>query len=82
MSIWYWSVALICKPMQGLQKARKLRRNEVVMQVGNGDGIATQDRWSHAFSLSSRFILGPNNSYFVPELCKNIMFWIMRRIFL
>ena len=64
--------------MQGLQKAHKLRRNKDVMLVKDGDGIATQDRWNHGFSLSSRFILGSNNSYYVPELYKTLCFGLCK----
>ena len=44
-----------------------------MMQVVNSDGIAAQDRRSHVFSLSTRFILELNNCYFIPKLSKNII---------
>ena len=60
--------------MQGLQKIRKLSRNEVMMRVNNGDGIAAQAVRVMSLSLPSRFILELNNCYFIPKLCKNIIF--------
>ena len=67
------SVAHICNTMQGLQKVRKLERNEVVMRVGNGEGVSAQAVGVMSLSLPSGFILELNKCYFVPKLCKNII---------
>ena len=68
------SVADICNMMEGLQKIHKMSRNEVVMHVRNGDGIAAQAVGVMSLSLPSGFILELNNCYFVPKLCKNIIY--------
>ena len=67
------SVAHICNSIQGLQKVRKLVKNEVVMSFGNGAGIATQAVGIMPLRLPSGFILELNNCYFVPLLCRNII---------
>ena len=67
------SVAHICNSIQGLQKVRKLAKNEVVMRVGNGNGIAAQAVGIMPLRLPSGFILELNNCYFVPLLCRNII---------
>ena len=67
------SVAHICNSIQGLQKVRKLAKNEVVMRVGNGAGIAAQAVGIMPLRLPSGFILELNNCYFVPGLCRNII---------
>jgi hypothetical protein len=74
----YWvldtrSVAHICNSMQGLQKVRRLARNEVEMRVGNGMRIAAHSVGVMTLRLPSGFILELNNCYFVPALCKNII---------
>ena len=55
------SVAHICNSIQGLQKVRKLAKNEVVMRVGNGAGIAAQAVGIMPLRLPSRFILELSN---------------------
>jgi hypothetical protein len=67
------SVAHICNSMQGLQRARKLARNEVQMRVGNGVQVSAQAVGVMPLRLPSGFILELNNCYFVPALCKNII---------
>ena len=66
-------VANICNMMQGLRNDLKLRRNEVVMRVENGDGIAAQDVSVMSLNLPSGLVLKLSNCYFVPKLCKNII---------
>jgi hypothetical protein len=44
------------------------------MRVRNSDGIAAQTIGVMSLSLPSGFILELNNCYFVPKLCKNIIF--------
>src|SRR6266536_3387448 len=67
------SVAHICNSIQGLQKVRRLAKNEVVMRVGNGAGIAAQSVGIMPLRLPSGFILELTNCYFVPALCRNII---------
>jgi len=67
------SVAHICNSIQGLQKVRRLAKNEVVMRVGNGAGIAAQSVGIMPLRLPSGFILELSNCYFVPALCRNII---------
>ena len=61
------SVAHICNTSQGLRKIRKLGKNDVVMRVRNGDGIAAQAVGVMTLSLPSGFILELSNCYFVPK---------------
>src|ERR1041384_8303576 len=67
------SVAHICNSIQGLQKVRKLAKNEFMMRVGNGAGIAAQAVGIMPLRLASGFILELNKCYFVPLLCRNII---------
>lgn len=67
------SVADICNTTRGLQKICKVRKNEVMRRVENGDGIAAQAIGVMSLSLPSRFILELSNCYFIPRLCKNII---------
>jgi hypothetical protein len=67
------SVAHICNSIQGLQKVRKLAKNEVVMRVRNGDAIAAQAVGIMPLRLPSGFILELSNGYFVLALCRNII---------
>jgi hypothetical protein len=67
------SVAHIRNTMQGPWKIHKLRRNEVVMHVGNGDGLAAQAIGVMTLCLPSGFILHLNNCYFILKLCNNII---------
>ena len=67
------SVAHICNSIQGLQKVRKLAKNEVVMLIGNGAGIAAQAFGIMPLRLPSGFTLELSNCYFVPALCRNII---------
>ena len=57
------------EPQQGMPS----RRNEAVMCVGNGDGIAAQAVGVISFNLPSGLVLELSNCYFVPKLCKNII---------
>lgn len=52
---------------------RKLAKNEVVMRVGNGAGIAAQAVDIMPLRLPSRFTLELSNYYFVQALCRNII---------
>ena len=67
------SVAHICNSIQGLQKVRRLAKNEVQMRVGNGVQVSAQAVGIMPLSLPSGFTLELNNCYFVPALCKNII---------
>ena len=67
------SVAHICNTMQGLRKMRKLAKGEMTMRVGNG--VLLDAKAVGVVTLRpSGFTLELNKCYFVPELCKNIIY--------
>ena len=59
--------------MQGLQKVRRLGKNEVEMHIENEMRIAAHSIGMMTLRLPSGFLLELNNCYFVPALCKNII---------
>jgi hypothetical protein len=59
--------------MQGLEKVRRLEKNEVLMCVGNNKKIAVVSVGVMHFKLPQGFVLESNNFYYIPSLCKNII---------
>ena len=59
--------------MQGLQRSRRLAKNEVQIRVGNGVQVAVLAVGVMLLRLPLGFALELNNFYFVPTLCKNII---------
>ena len=66
-------VANICNSKQGLRIKRRLAKDEVTMRVGNGSKVDVIVVGMLPLHLPSGLVLDPNNCYFVPVLCMNII---------
>ena len=68
------AVAHICNSLQGLQRTGRLEKNEVTMRVGNGATIFAQAIDIYTLHLPSELTIELDNCYYVPAICKNIMY--------
>jgi hypothetical protein len=67
------SVANICNSQQNLRNKRRLERNEVTMQVGNGQRVDIVAIGTLHLRLPSGMILVLNKCYYLPALSMNIV---------
>jgi hypothetical protein len=67
------SVANICNSQQDLRNKQYLERNEVMMQVGNGQCVDVVAEGTLLLWLPSGMILFLNKCYYVPALSMNII---------
>ena len=63
----------ICINMQTIRNSRRLGRDEVVLQLGNGAKVATLVIGFCSLSLSTRLVIELSNYYYVPSIRKNII---------
>lgn len=63
----------LCNDIQGLKRSRKLKENEITMQLGNGKIVAAKAVVTFSLSLPFGFILEHNNCYRVPSISRKII---------
>ena len=59
--------------MQGLKKCRRLRLEEMTLQVGNGARVAAVAIGTYHLQLSSNFCLELRDCYCVPNVSRNLI---------
>ena len=63
--------------MQGLKGSRSLARGEVDLRVSNGARVAALAVGTCELTLPSGLILNLENCYYVPTMCRNIIFFLV-----
>jgi hypothetical protein len=62
-----------CKSLQGLSLTIRFAKGELDVRVSNGAKIAAIAAGTYHLPLHSGLVLGLNNCYCIPTLCKNII---------
>ena len=64
----------ICINMQTISNHRRLGRDKVILQMGNGAKVAALAVGSCSLSLPTGLVIELSNCYYVPSIRKNIIF--------
>ena len=59
--------------MQGLIESRKLRKDDMILRVGNGAKITTEAVGTSPLRLPSDFSLDLKDCYFIPIVSQNLI---------
>ena len=70
--------AHICTSMQGLIKSRRLRKDDMILQIGNGVKVTVEAISTYSLRLSSEFRLDLKDYYFIFIASQNLIFISIR----